>query len=1544
MAAPALETKGLRFHRTAAAISILFVIGALLWTCGGGGGGPGEVVVDTTVYGRVLSAVDESPMEGVTITVADVGGAATTDAEGRFMFPLPSAGTYAVTARLDGYTYAQRRATAADKELVSVPDMFLTPLDPKEILMGPDGGIDTNSTGTIELEVPPGALGGTVSMRATWFERGKYLPNFLPDASHFTYACELTPDGQEFAEPVTVRLRNERGFAPGTPIPIGVYSPETLEWTHESMAVVTPDGAWAEFEVEHFSPRDCNLGPQEPAGAGEPGDAEDVTDASRRNNQPCGAVDAGSSVDVMDGHLAVDHVLPAYQALSQPWTIALQYNSTLHNGLPILGLSYDISETSAVVPERMRFLVEVGGQRVERFFQPVEGPMDFFHRWDGRDGIGRELPDGVYSYRLTLANEYEVEFAIVERFGGPAVGTTGVTADELRGLASTFEGTVALRRDDPARTSLGAGWGIVGVYELYALGDQAFVSGGDGNVFVFTTVSDTQYEPTRGNFTELEREGTGYLWTRKDRTRVLFDSEGRMATRIDLNGNTVSYGYDGAGRLSTRVDPLGGTTTFAYDAAQRLSSITDPQGRATQFQIDSAGDLVRITNPDGSTRSFTYDDQHRLISQTDAGGHTTTYHYDRAGAVVQVDLPDGSSSGFSTIGASGSAHLRPGDVGTESNPAPPASSAYTDAEDNTYAFTVNTFGTRTSITDPLGRTQRMHRDRDDLLESQQAPGSDPIPYEYDASGNLTRIGGPSAGAGVRDDYGLTWDTDLNALLSVTDDAVGTVQGTYDANGNLISATMMDGRRYTFTNDERGLRETATIGDRTTRFVYDNRGNLSGVLDPTGGEWAFVRDAYGNVASTTDPDGRTHSAIYDSMNLPESFTNGAGDTVEIDYTPAAANTGLLGRRPIAAVASIRDGRGNPTRFEYDEMYRVIEMTDPLGRSHSYQYDPVGRLRRHTMPTGDWVQYSYDPSGALVRKELSSGEVNVYTYDDATGRLSSLSNDTCTLSLTYDGDGFVSSVGTTFASGGLETTLEYEYRSSRYPERARTLTYGPGALDYTQFFESYSPGSGWLPEYVSGGDGVGIYLQMTYDNGGRLSGWTQSGNWASATFEYDDADRLAESRYYDGTSSLLATLEWRYSPGGYLVEYGDGSFTNTFSYDDAGRLTSAAHGHPSNPDERYSYDRAGNRRVEGSESDYVYDAANQLRQDGRYTYDYDASGNRTMSNRVGGGVWTSYEYDSENRLIQVTQSGGDWVRFAYDPLGRLAEKLDSSGAVRRYVYDQDEVLAEFDGAGNLARRYITRDSIDMLLGVISGGDHYFAGTDRLGTVIGFLDDGGDSAGAYHYQAFGQISDVEGAVANERTFAGREYETVSGLYHMRARFYDPVTGQFLQREPLVYRGATAPYVYAGNNPTNYRDPYGLEDEGELAALGGMFKRRVSGPLIQRGIGEAIGRIGNIPNYINPSIVPLDSVGTLGRTAWGQYNTWKDIIQVFGSDNPAEAGIRWWDKQWWNPVRGEMLNSFLTMGGTLPRREARIRPICGLTGEIRRLIEPQLNGSRRN
>ncbi|MBU0754166.1 MAG: carboxypeptidase regulatory-like domain-containing protein, partial [Planctomycetes bacterium] len=582
---------------------------------GGGGGGGGGVPTapgqndpppasDTRIYGTVLDASDDSPLQGVKITILNVVGTAMTDSQGRFMFPVPGQGTYALTANLDGYTYGQRVVTLAKGQLVTVADIYLTPLDFKVITLGPGGGTGGNSDGSMQIDAPPGALATETKMRATRFKRGKELPNFLPDLSHFTYACELTPDGLSFDAPVTVRMKNERGFSPGTRIPVGVYSPDALQWSHESMGEVSKDGNWVVFQVNHFSPRDINLSMISPAGSDEPGSAKDVSwsigsKMTRKNNQSCGSLGGGSRIGIADGHLSVDHILPTYQSLGTARTVALQYNS--QNAAPsvLLGVSYDFSQVTALMPERIRMVVSVGGKRIERFFKPVNGPMRFQYCWNGEDGLGLPLASGIYDYEIELANQYPAEFALTNGFGQAPAGSTGIQANEYVDFPGTFTGRVRLNRDISA---FGAGWDLTGLFRLEWLEDTVTIAGGDGAFYTFAKNSDDVYEPALGDFSSFSAGAMAdtYEWTHPDLRTITFDVQGRQISETDRNGNTTSFTCDTAGRLTKISDPLGKGTHFAYNALGKIDSITDPYGRITLFDVDAGGNLVSITNPDGS--------------------------------------------------------------------------------------------------------------------------------------------------------------------------------------------------------------------------------------------------------------------------------------------------------------------------------------------------------------------------------------------------------------------------------------------------------------------------------------------------------------------------------------------------------------------------------------------------------------------------------------------------------------------------------------------------------------------------------------------------------------------------------------------------------------------------------------------------------------------------------------------------------------------------------------------------------------------------------
>ena len=84
-------------------------------------------------------------------------------------------------------------------------------------------------------------------------------------------------------------------------------------------------------------------------------------------------------------------------------------------------------------------------------------------------------------------------------------------------------------------------------------------------------------------------------------------------------------------------------------------------------------------------------------------------------------------------------------------------------------------------------------------------------------------------------------------------------------------------------------------------------------------------------------------------------------------------------------------------------------------------------------------------------------------------------------------------------------------------------------------------------------------------------------------------------------------------------------------------------------------------------------------------------------------------------------------------------------------------------------------------------------------------GAVAATYTYNAEGRLTAKTGTAANSFLFAGSYIDSESGFAYLRARSYDPVTAQFISRDPLfpVTRQA---YVYVRDNPKNWADPTGL------------------------------------------------------------------------------------------------------------------------------------------
>ena len=255
--------------------------------------------------------------------------------------------------------------------------------------------------------------------------------------------------------------------------------------------------------------------------------------------------------------------------------------------------------------------------------------------------------------------------------------------------------------------------------------------------------------------------------------------------------------------------------------------------------------------------------------------------------------------------------------------------------------------------------------------------------------------------------------------------------------------------------------------------------------------------------------------------------------------------------------------------------------------------------------------------------------------------------------------------------------------------------------------------------------------------------------------------------------------------------------------ATRLTLAKQGTTTN--ESYSYDLVGNRLSSLGVSPYQYNSSNELTSIPNVSYTYDNNGN-TKTKTDATGV-TTYNWDFENRLTSVVLPGsGGTVSFKYDPFGRRVQKSSTTGTVN-YLYDGRDLIEEVDNNGNVLARYTDGPGFDQPLSMLRSGITSYYQADVLSTITSLSNSAGALTNTYTYDSFGKLTTSTGSVVNPLRYTGREFDPETGIYHYRARYYDPSVGRFISEDPIRFWGGIDFYAYTLNNPVNWIDPFGLE-----------------------------------------------------------------------------------------------------------------------------------------
>jgi RHS repeat-associated protein len=198
--------------------------------------------------------------------------------------------------------------------------------------------------------------------------------------------------------------------------------------------------------------------------------------------------------------------------------------------------------------------------------------------------------------------------------------------------------------------------------------------------------------------------------------------------------------------------------------------------------------------------------------------------------------------------------------------------------------------------------------------------------------------------------------------------------------------------------------------------------------------------------------------------------------------------------------------------------------------------------------------------------------------------------------------------------------------------------------------------------------------------------------------------------------------------------------------------------------------------------------------------DANGN-TLSDASG----KSYSWDFENRLTQAVVPGTGTVAFKYDPLGRRIYK-SSPSFTGISVYDGKDLIEEVDNSGTVLARYAFGPGLDQPLSMFRRSAASYYQADALSSATSLSNTAGTLANTYTYDSFGNPTASTGAPTNPFQYTGRQFDSETGLYYYRARYYDPGPGKFISEDPVRFEAGMNFYGYVRGNPVAYNDPLGL------------------------------------------------------------------------------------------------------------------------------------------